>query len=249
MLGVGVMQATLILTLTTVTMAVCLDFTMQMLIGAPRPPLEVWLSTSILIPALITPPIGLLVISMAYELAAAKAALADAALSDPLTGIANRRFFVAQAEVEIARARRLNVPLSALVVDIDNFKDINDTYGHGVGDQVLQSVVAICVDGLRAGDSFSRLGGDEFVALLPGTTAQTAASVARKLCDLVENLNLRSIGPKTGVTVSIGVAALQPEATNWQGMLEAADRNLYVAKTMGRNRAVLNDPEPMRAAS
>lgn len=243
------MPATVVLTALTVTMAVGLDFSLQVLIGAPQPPLVVWLTTSIVVPALITPPITILVLSMAYQLAEAKAALADAALSDPLTGITNRRFFVAQAEIEIARAQRLGEPLSVLVVDIDHFKDINDTYGHGVGDHVLQCVVAACSGALRAGDSFSRFGGDEFVALLPGTSAETAMGVAEKLRALIEQLELRAIGPKAGVTLSIGVAALQPDASTWQSMLEAADRNLYIAKTSGRNRAVGSNTEPVRQAS
>ena len=249
MLGVGVIPATIALTAFTVTLAVGLDFSIQSIVGGVRPALGVWLATSILVPLLITPPIGMLVISMAYELAEAKAALVDVALSDPLTGIANRRFFVSQVEIEIARARRTGAPLSLLVVDVDHFKEINDTYGHAVGDQVLQSVVASCLGALRSGDTLSRLGGDEFVALLPGTNAAAAAGVARELCDVVEQLSLRSIGPKSGVTLSIGVAALQPGTTDWQSMLEAADRNLYVAKATGRNRAIPPDIEAMRSAS
>ena len=230
-------------------MAVGLDFGLQTLIGGTRPALEVWLSTSIMVPLLITPPIGLLVISMAYELAEAKAALSDVALSDPLTGIANRRFFVSQAEIEIARARRTGAPLSLLVVDIDHFKEINDTYGHAVGDQVLQSVVAVCLGALRTGDTLSRLGGDEFVALLPGTSDAVASGVAQDLCDLVEQLSLRAIGPRTGVTLSIGIATLQPGVSDWHGLLEAADRNLYLAKGAGRNRAISADPGAIRNAS
>ena len=248
-LGIGIWPATIALTVLTVTMAVLLDLTLQQLTGGPHQPLEVWLTSSILIPALITPPIGLLVISMAYELAAAKSALADAALTDPLTGIANRRFFVVQAEIEIARARRLGAPLSVLVVDVDHFKEINDTYGHGVGDQVLQLVVATCLGALRAGDSFSRFGGDEFVALLPGASADIAVGVAQKLCDIVQALDLRPVGPRSGVTLSIGVAALPPEGGTWQCMIEAADRNLYIAKTTGRNRPVGGQADPARAAS
>ena len=159
---------------------------------------------------------------------------------DGLTGIANRRKFDAEVEMEWRRAIREKQPLALLMFDIDHFKEYNDLYGHQEGDKCLK-LVAEMLDALmqRAGDLVARYGGEEFVAILPGLDAESAAEVAEKIRLAVEHMHMPHPGnmPAAVVTISIGVAAMTPDqAARSSALLQQADANLYRAKREGRNR-------------
>lgn len=162
------------------------------------------------------------------------------AVIDGLTGIANRRKFDNALTYEWKRALRNNSPLSIIMVDIDFFKDYNDHYGHGAGDECLRRVAgALTRSLLRPGDLVARYGGEEFVILLPETDAHGALEVADRLCTLVEELSLKHAHSAAAdhVTVSAGCATLipSPESTP-EILLSDADTMLYKAKREGRNR-------------
>lgn len=161
---------------------------------------------------------------------------------DELTGIANRRKFDIELEMEWRRAIREKQPLALLMLDIDHFKGYNDLYGHQEGDRCLQSVAEVLRTVMqRAGDLVARYGGEEFVAILPGLSAESAAEVAEKIRLAVEQMHMPHPEnmPTAVVTISIGVAATTPDQDARPSvLLHQADANLYQAKREGRNRVV-----------
>ena len=165
--------------------------------------------------------------------------LAELAYLDGLTGVANRRRFDEYAGLEWRRARRHGRPVSVLMVDVDEFKHLNDRYGHQAGDACLQEVAAVLGRLVnRPADLLARYGGEEFVCILPETPADGALALAERMRAAVEELGIVHEGAAAGrVTVSIGLAtAVVVAATSLEDTLAVADRNLYRAKAAGRNR-------------
>jgi diguanylate cyclase (GGDEF)-like protein/PAS domain S-box-containing protein len=158
------------------------------------------------------------------------------ATTDPLTGVFNRRHFIEMTEKEINRARRSKIPLSIAMIDIDNFKRINDTYGHTIGDQVLKELVAICNDNLRTYDMLGRLGGEEFAITTVGCALQEAYSLSDRLRERVANHLIHAGGKDISIKISIGVSELSGNMENVDSILNRADQALYLAKNAGRNR-------------
>jgi diguanylate cyclase (GGDEF)-like protein len=183
---------------------------------------------------------GLVVFVWYYEASRAEThrKLEQAAISDFLTALANRRRFLAQFEVEMARADRHGLPLSLLLLDVDHFKRINDLHGHQVGDAVLRHLAAVLLDNLRRSDVVGRLGGEEFGVLLPHTTALQAARVGEKLRDAVEHTPMRSGSEVIPFTISVGAAENGPSRADFSSLFAVADRRLSHAKQLGRNRVV-----------
>ncbi|MFN2464058.1 MAG: diguanylate cyclase [Candidatus Dormibacteria bacterium] len=160
-------------------------------------------------------------------------------LSDPLTGLANRRFFQEILLREMRRAQRSNQPLALIIADIDHFKGVNDTYGHTVGDEVLEQVGTIMLASVRATDFVIRYGGEEFVVLMPETRSADAVAVADKLRKTIGDTILESTsrpGMTLKVSISAGVAALPGDGQTGEQLILRADRALYWAKENGRNR-------------
>jgi diguanylate cyclase (GGDEF)-like protein len=158
--------------------------------------------------------------------------LAYLAGTDPLTGVANRRSFFEQGERERARATRRGTSFSLLVIDVDRFKAINDSYGHVGGDTVLRGLVDAVTACLRPSDTLARFGGDEFCALLPDTDAALARSVAERIQNALG-------GGEIALTVSIGIAEWHPGAGDLTHLIALADAALYRAKEEGRDRIVV----------
>lgn len=156
---------------------------------------------------------------------------------DYLTGLSNRRHFMLQGEVELSRAIRYGTPLSVLMLDIDFFKKVNDSYGHQVGDAVLQALSKVCQDTLRQVDVAGRIGGEEFAVILPETEAEEALEVAERLREAVAKAEVTmSVGLPIHFTVSIGVTTLHDQNVNIDMLLNQADKALYEAKETGRNK-------------
>jgi diguanylate cyclase (GGDEF)-like protein len=162
------------------------------------------------------------------------------ALMDPLTGLGNRRQFDQRLAEEVARARRYSEPLSLAMIDLDRFKDINDQYGHVVGDTVLAAVGVLLAGSLRSADIACRYGGDEFSVILPQTSKTEAWVVAEKLRSELHELVVHSKdGTAIPVYASLGVAAYSADHESAVNLLEAADAALYRAKHGGRDRVEL----------
>jgi diguanylate cyclase (GGDEF)-like protein/PAS domain S-box-containing protein len=160
---------------------------------------------------------------------------------DTLTGAYNRRYFTDHAERILARSYVDDQPSALLLLDIDHFKQVNDTWGHAAGDEALRQVCQACVRRLRPGDVFARWGGEEFVLLLPWIGADGATCAAERLRAGIAEMRLQSPRARFAVTLSIGIAiARAGEALD--DLIRRADRGLYAAKAAGRNRAVMMEP-------
>jgi len=156
------------------------------------------------------------------------------ATTDSLTGLFNSRVFASRAQMEFANARRSRRPLSIMVIDIDNFKRRNDTYGHAAGDAALQTVGKILSGCVRLGDTAARLGGEEFALLLPDTKASGTVELAHRIRAWLAQ---QSQG-HAPLTVSVGVSSLTEEIESWEQLLRRADDAMYEAKRSGKNRVV-----------
>ncbi len=163
------------------------------------------------------------------------------AATDPLTGAYNRRQLDAELLALAARAQRAGDPLTAMLLDIDRFKEVNDFRGHAVGDAVLQGVATAVTGELRAGDVLFRIGGDEFMILLPATAPTQAIAIADRIRTAVAEA-LQAILPNgPAVTASIGVIEVEADGMSTPELIESADAALYAAKDFGGNRVVLGD--------
>lgn len=164
---------------------------------------------------------------------------------DHLTGALTRRGFVAQAEREIARSHRYDRPSALVMIDLDHFKAVNDSYGHLVGDHVLQHIARIAEVSLRPSDMFGRLGGEEFAMLLPETSGDEALAVAERLREAIAGHPMQlADGGALPLTASFGVAAWTRSFASFPAWLESADAVLYAAKQAGRNCSRLAEALP-----
>ena len=159
------------------------------------------------------------------------------AITDPLTGISNRRHLFSRLDMEIARANRFGNQLSALMVDIDHFKSFNDAAGHRAGDGVLRQVAALMKGMIRKVDTIGRYGGEEFLLILPQVTKVEAIEVAEKLRRAIAANPFEPARSASKITVSVGVANLPVDATVQEKLVDCADAALYASKRAGRNQA------------
>jgi len=184
------------------------------------------------------------------ELMEANRKLNELSITDGLTGLYNHRYFMGALEAEYRRAIRYKRSLALLLLDIDHFKNVNDTYGHPCGDLVLNALAALLKGCLRSADVAARYGGDEIAVLLPETSESKASEVAEKLRRHLEKRSFEWEGNSFSLTCSIGVAAV-PETNidNWNELLHRADKSLYRAKEKGRNNVIAFNPGQGRAVS
>ncbi|MBI3516667.1 MAG: GGDEF domain-containing protein [Proteobacteria bacterium] len=173
-------------------------------------------------------------------------ALLMQSMTDPLTGLLNRRSFMDLSGKEETRARRHGNPFSVLMLDIDHFKKINDTFGHPVGDLAIKALADICSNALRPHDLLARYGGEEFVLTLPHTPTEGARVVAERIREAVEKVEVPSDKGVVRFTVSIGVSTYA-SGEAFDHIVERADKALYVSKQGGRNRVTVDGPAPLAA--
>ena len=163
------------------------------------------------------------------------------AFTDYLTGLKTRGYFEQQLELEFKRAERRRQKFALLMIDIDHFKQLNDTFGHHAGDQALRDVASILMKDMREVDTVARYGGEEFVIILPETTESGARYVAQRLRRAVEHAKFFAGSPQTiqHLTISIGIAVYDTDAQFKRDLIEFADAALYSAKHSGRNQVML----------
>jgi len=166
--------------------------------------------------------------------------LREQAIHDPLTGLCNRRYLEENLGRELHRARRRNSPLCVAMLDLDNFKPFNDTFGHDAGDSLLRQLGQMLREKLRKSDISCRYGGDEFVLVLPDSSLADAQRRVEQICVLVKELQIRHGGPPLDkITVSAGVAGAPEHNSAAAELLQAADSAMYAAKQAGRDRVVV----------
>lgn len=173
-----------------------------------------------------------------HDLQRANQQLEQLVRTDPLTGVANRRHFVERVQIEIQRAHRENTPLALLMLDLDHFKSINDTWGHSSGDSVLRNFAALISGLSRTSDLLARLGGEEFAMILPNTGLEGALELASRILELVRQQSIDTGTAPIFYSTCIGAATLASQESSYEPLLKRADAALYRAKKGGRDRVM-----------
>ena len=159
-------------------------------------------------------------------------------LTDPLTGLYNTRFFYEELSREVERSQRYGKPFSIILYDVDNFKSVNDNFGHQAGDEVLRSIAHILMGAARSADTVARYGGEEFILILPETDRDKAASLAERIRKAVESSIFQHNEDSIDISISGGVACCPQDSPSAKGLLYCADMAMYMAKGLGKNRVV-----------
>jgi two-component system, sensor histidine kinase LadS len=189
----------------------------------------------------------LVALGVADRLRAQRAALSEAerrAQTDPLTGVLNRRSLIERLDAACTRAKARGLPIALLFIDLDHFKQINDTFGHQAGDACLRAIIDPIHVELRQSDVIGRYGGEEFVVILSSADAAAATPIAQRIVERVADVRVQGFGDPIGVTCSIGIAASDTLGIWGEPLLAQADAAVYVAKRSGRNQIHLAPPVP-----
>ena len=232
---IGVRQATLAIVGSSVLLSVLLDVLWHLLAGWP-------LSTrSLLLATLLPVPIaGLgagITLRLIVALDQARSRAEQLALTDALTGVRNRRWFMTQAALEFERATRHGRALALVLIDVDHFKRVNDEHGHQTGDRLLVEIAQTCAATLRRTDLLARFGGEEFIVLLPETGQREAVRLAERMRQAVQaGLRDPQHPLQVPVTISLGVVAMSAATPTLYALIRATDQALYDAKRAGRDR-------------
>ncbi len=176
------------------------------------------------------------------ELQAVLAQTDEVVHTDALTLLPNRRWIISDLQKQVTISERYGSPLTVSMIDLDNFKDINDNFGHAAGDQVLRYVASEMRDHIRQPDEIGRYGGDEFLVILPNTSESAAAEQAHRLCAHIQSDRIIVGKNEVPMSLSIGIAQYRPHTDDWRTLLERADKALYQAKHNGRARWAIAKP-------
>lgn len=212
--------------------------------GEPTEAMRHWsLLLAVIVPIAVAGPVGALLMHLLRELDLARLEAQGLSLMDIVTGLPNRRHWLRMAGSAQDTPGARDGGLVVMLLDIDDFKSINDRFGHIVGDKVLEAVAGICSSSLRSGDFAARWGGEEFVVLIRGMTPDAALQVADRLrASIAAHRMLDADGNAVSVTVSIGVAEVGTQSM--EDAIQRADVSMYRAKLAGKNNCVLAEPVP-----
>ena len=172
------------------------------------------------------------------------AILQQESITDALTGLKNRRYFNQRVIEEVALSNRYKLPLSLILIDVDHFKKINDTFGHQIGDIVLTNLSKLILETVRDSDIVARYGGEEIAIITPNTAKAEAEQLAERLRAKIETTTVAIVETTqeiVQVTISAGICSLSPVITDQNALLEESDQALYLAKKYGRNRVVVSN--------
>lgn len=194
---------------------------------------------ALIIPLLLTPGLGMFFFKVLFQLDIVTMQFLELSNTDELTGVPNRRYFDEHVQAEIERANRSQQVFSVLMFDIDDFKQINDRYGHPAGDAILKEYARVCQNSTRKVDQFARLGGDEFGCILPGIDQHEALAMAERLRSLLLNHRIPYRESALQTTIGIGVITWNSTLQNGDELIYQLDQALLAAKREGKNRAVL----------
>lgn len=199
--------------------------------------------SAILAPTLIAPPIIYKFLDIIRQLRLAHELLESLSQEDYLTGVYNRRYLEETAAKEFSLGMRHKFPVSIMILDIDYFKQVNDTYGHLVGDQVLIELTQCVYEMIRQTDIFGRYGGEEFVLFMPHTALDDAVMLSERIRQAIADRKFQSDTdtPKINISISLGVASATPNTKTVEDLILNADLALYRAKELGRNRVAVYD--------
>lgn len=194
------------------------------------------------VPALVSLPVSLVIIRLLREVDAARQSAQDLAWNDVLTGLLNRRRFGEVVQRELTGTVRTGQPLAVLLLDLDNFKQINDRHGHAAGDAMLRAVATAILACVRATDHAGRWGGEEFAIALPAANLEQAVVASQRIRKHISDIRVAAAaGKPLGCTASIGVAAYKGAGESMESLLNRADQAMYRAKQSGKNRVMLDE--------
>lgn len=201
------------------------------------------LFSALLAPTFIAPPIIYKFLDIIRQLRLAHELLESLSQEDYLTGVYNRRHLEETAAKEFSLAMRHKFPVSIMILDIDHFKQVNDTHGHLIGDQVLIALTQCVYEMIRQTDIFGRYGGEEFILFMPHTALDDAVMLSERMRQAIADNKFQSNtdSAKVNITVSVGVASATPETKTLEDLILNADLALYRAKELGRNRVAVYD--------
>ena len=211
-------------------------------LALPEPHYPVALSIATLMPLVIATPVSWVLIGLFHDLDNARSEALRLARTDLLTGALNRRRFVEIAERELARANLEERSVSLVLLDIDNFKRVNDRFGHRVGDDVIRLVAEVCSDGLRPSDHLGRWGGEEFVALLPGAAISEALVIAERLRRALSREHDLGADEMLSISASFGVASTDLGVRALDRLVALADQAMYSVKRNGKDSVLAAEP-------
>jgi diguanylate cyclase len=229
----GIVRATIALTALVTVSAVLISQLVITLAG--HGDRIIALVSSSLCSVVLTPIVGSMVLRLVFELDRARQQLTVLATHDDLTGVHNRRHFMAVVQREWDRARRYSTQAALLLIDADHFKRVNDEHGHLCGDDLLRAIAKAVSGSLRQADVLARFGGEELIVFLPHTDPLGALDVAERIRERVQALKVDWKGHTVSTTVSVGVAPMRAELPSLDWMIHEADTALYAAKSDGRN--------------
>jgi len=210
------------------------------LYGGAAPHFWRYMSIAVVVPAIVAGPVSWLIVHLLHEVDDARGAAVELAWTDELTGLLNRRRFIELAQRELDRAPRQRQPLAVAMLDLDDFKRINDDLGHQAGDRLLRVAAHSCMSALRASDLVGRWGGEEFALLLPDTDADTAQAAVERVRRAIETDSAAADHGRTmRCTASIGVVLMGTTGSRLEDLVGRADMAMYEAKRQGKNRVLL----------
>jgi diguanylate cyclase (GGDEF)-like protein len=198
----------------------------------------IWIA--VIVPAIIAPIYSVPFLRLLIRLDVVERHLNELSRRDALTGLYNRAYFIELAEREMERTLRYGEPFSIVVLDIDEFNQINDTYGHLAGDKVLQVASQVILRNLRQTDDVARFGGDEFAALLPNTREKNVRACVERIHKILAGTPVHYEGLEIHFTVSVGTASYSNRYTELDMMLQEADKALCQAKSAGKNQFIIS---------
>ena len=234
---IGKTKLIFLISLSTAILSVGLSSLIHLILQSPIFPSDI--AIAFLIPSLLTPLISIFFFNVLFQLDQAEARLQLLSNTDDLTGAHNRRYFFNCLEQQFALANRYGQPFSMLMIDLDEFKKINDIYGHPAGDEFLCLFAQLCRQESRKVDEFARIGGDEFAFLLPYLTLEKAAEFANRIRLLVEEQQLQYHDLLIQTTISIGVITWTPQIKDSEMLLYLIDDALRNAKSKGKNQTIV----------
>jgi two-component system, NtrC family, C4-dicarboxylate transport sensor histidine kinase DctB len=232
----GIAAVTAGMTLVAILISLTMTATINLLISGEVG--TTGLLIAIIIPAVISPAFSYITLRLLVQLDQAEEQLRILAITDDLTGAFNRRYFFEVAEAQFARFLATGAPFGVALLDIDNFKKINDQYGHLAGDTALRVMSELCRSQCREGDTFARFGGEEFILLLRGADAVECYAAAERLRAALEETPILSEQQPIRLTVSVGVATAGGQVRTLSDLLNDADKAMYRAKRAGGNQVI-----------
>lgn len=232
----GIVTIALGMTLISIVLSVCITLAVNTLLGGG--PIGEGFLIAILAPLVISPVMSIQTLSLLHKLDAAEQQLQFLSHTDELTQAHNRRYFMQYAEQELKRSQRSGEKFSVVILDLDNFKQINDRSGHLVGDQVLREVSRVFKEQIREADIFARYGGDEFIILFPQTNLEKIQAWATRIFQKLAQAPIQVEGLSVQPFFSMGIAVYEPAIATLDELLRQADSALYGAKHRGGNQYV-----------